>query len=223
RALSRRGRSLRRCGGAPPPAPHRRRAEDRPRPRAAPHPGVALVNLPARGWAAGKVILLGEHAVVYGRPALAAGLALGLEVEVRAAEGPARVESDHAELRGDERPLRLVQDAAAALGLAPRGFVVEIRSTLPPGAGLGSSAALAIAVLRALAQAAGRDLMGDEELALGRWPEALFHGHPAGIDPAAAALGSCFRFVRGEPPTITPLRTARPLPLVIALGRGGRR
>ena len=180
------------------------------------------MKLPARGRAAGKVILLGEHAVVYGRPALAAGLALGLEVQVRAGEGAARVESDHTELLADERPLRLVEEAAAALGLAPRGFVAQIRSALPPGAGLGSSAALAIAVLRALAEAAGRRLTGDDELALGRRLEAIFHGHPSGIDPAAAALGTCFRFVRGEPPTITPLRTVRSLPLVIALGRGAR-
>jgi mevalonate kinase len=180
------------------------------------------VKFPARGRAAGKIILLGEHAVVYGRPALAAGLARGLEVEVRAAEGAARVESEHAELLADGRPLRLVREAATALGLAPRGFTAEIRSALPPGAGLGSSAALAIAVLRALAEAAGRRLAAGDELALGRRLEAIFHGHPSGIDPAAAALGTCFRFVRGEPPTITPLRTARPLPLVVALGRGAR-
>ena len=180
------------------------------------------MKFPARGRAAGKVILLGEHAVVYGRPALAAGLAHGLEVELRATEGPARVESDHQELLGDGRPLRLVEEAAAALGLAPRGFLVRIRSALPPGAGLGSSAALAIALVRALAAAAARELTGDDELALGRRLEAIFHGHPSGIDPAAAALGTCFRFVRGEPPAITPLRTARPLPLVIAFSRGAR-
>src|SRR5437773_2122406 len=53
-----------------------------------------------------------------------------------------------------------------------------------------------------------------------RWRrvEASFHGHSSGIDPAAAALGGCFRFVRGDPPGITSLRLARSLPLVIALG-----
>ena len=109
------------------------------------------MNLPARGRAAGKVILLGEHAVVYGRPALAAGLALGLEVEVRSEKGPARVESDRPGMEADSRPLHLVKEAAAALHVAPRDLVVSIRSELPPGAGLGSSAALSVAVLRALA------------------------------------------------------------------------
>ena len=178
------------------------------------------MSLPARGRAAGKVILLGEHAVVYGRPALAATLGLGLAVEVTASDGVLRVESDRAALADDARPAALATEAARALGLEPRGMTVRIRSQLPAGAGLGSSAALAIAVLRALAAAAGRRLRPDEELALGRRLEAIFHGHPSGIDPAAAAQpgSGCIRFVRGEPPAIGALRTARPLPLVIALG-----
>ena len=171
---------------------------------------------PARGRAAGKVILLGEHAVVYGRPALAAGLPLCLEAEVGAGEGPARLESDrHAD---DVRVARLIAEAAAAVGLEPRGFVVRVRSDVPAGVGVGSSAALAVAVLRALAAAAGRRLVRDDELEVATRLESIFHGHPSGIDPVAAALGGCFRFVRGAPPTITPLRLAVPLPLVIAFG-----
>ncbi|HLY37841.1 MAG TPA: mevalonate kinase [Candidatus Binatia bacterium] len=176
------------------------------------------MNLPARGRAVGKVILLGEHAVVYGRPALAAGLGIGLEVEVREGEGPV-VESD---VEDDGRARRLVEEAATIVGLEASRLVVRVRSELPAGAGLGSSAALSIAVLRALARAAGRRLSTDEELAHGRRLEAIFHGHPSGIDPAAAALGTCFRFVRGEPPTITPLALARPLRMVIALDQRPR-
>jgi mevalonate kinase len=177
------------------------------------------VNLPARGRAAGKVILLGEHAVVYGRPALAASLPIGLEVEVETGVGPLRVVSDRAELTADPRPVVLARQAAEILGLASQELVLRVRSELPPGVGLGSSAALAVAVLRALAAVAGRQLARDEELALGRRLEAVFHGTPSGIDPAAALLGSgCFRFVRGDPPTITPLRVARPFPLIVVLG-----
>src|SRR5439155_15649496 len=164
----------------------------------------------------GKVILLGEHAVVYGRPALAAGRPLGLVAEAVAGDGPIRLESDG--YADDPRSARLVAEAAAAVGLAPRDVVVRVRSELPAGVGVGSSAALAVAVLRALAAAAGRRLVRDEEVAIATRLEAIFHGHPSGIDPAAAALGGCFRFVRGTPAVIAPVRPAVPLPLVIAFG-----
>ena len=179
------------------------------------------MKLPARGRAAGKVILLGEHVVVYARPALAVGLARGLEVRVERGAGPLAVRTDVPALAADERPAALVREAAAALGIQADGLRVEVRSELPGGAGLGSSAALSVAVLRALAVAAGRRLSLADELALGRRLEAIFHGNPSGIDPTAAALGGCFRFTRGEPPMVTPLRVPRPLPLVVAYtGRG---
>jgi mevalonate kinase len=176
------------------------------------------VNLPAHGRGAGKVILLGEHAVVYGRPALAASLPLGLVAEVGAGSGAARLESDHAQLDTDPRLAALVAEALAILDLPAREVVIRVRSELEPGVGLGSSAALCVAVLRALASAGSRILSREEEFRFGRRLEAIFHGHPSGIDPAAAALGGgCFRFLRGDPPTIAPLRLARALPLVVAM------
>jgi len=175
----------------------------------------------ATGRAGGKVILLGEHAVVYGRPAVAAGLPIGLEVEVTEGEGPA-VLSGAPEIAADPRPRELVVQAAALTGLDPTRLVVRVRSELPAGRGLGSSAALAVAVLRALATLAGGRFERAAELDAGRRLEAVFHGTPSGIDPAAAALGTCFRFVRGEPPSVTPLRPALALPIVIAFGNRPR-
>src|SRR2546428_264414 len=106
--------------GAPSAAHRRRGGEDRSRAGAAPHPGVPLVNLPARGRAAGKVILLGEHAVVYGRPALVASLPLGLAAEVATSAGAPRLESDHPDLDADPRAAALVAEAAAILDLPGR-------------------------------------------------------------------------------------------------------
>ena len=168
----------------------------------------------AHGRAGGKVILLGEHVVVYGRPALATGLPLVVDATVETGPGPRLV----SEMPTDPRTARLVADAAEMMGLDPAQVVVRVRSDIPPGRGLGSSAALSVAVLRALAAAAGRTLDMATTLAQGRVLEQIFHGTPSGVDPAAAALGTCFRFVRGEPPLVTPIVPAWPIRLVVAYG-----
>lgn len=163
-----------------------------------------------RGRAGAKVILLGEHAVVYGRPAVAAGLPLEVAVWAERGDGPRVAGHD------DPRGPALVEAAARALGMEPSAWVITIASDVPVGRGLGSSAALAVATLRALADAAGRPLADDAALRLGRLVERVFHGTPSGIDPAAAALGRCIRFVAGEPPVVEPVPVAIPVPLVIA-------
>jgi mevalonate kinase len=73
-----------------------------------------------------------------------------------------------------------------------------------------------------MAAAAGRALDLETTCAIGRELEGIFHGTPSGVDPAAAALGACFRFVRGEPPTITPLAVAPGLRIVVAHGERSR-
>jgi len=176
------------------------------------------MHTPAHGRAGGKVILLGEHAVVYGRPALASGIPLAVDATVDAGDGPRLLSEVPAGERGD----RLVAEAAAFTGLDPARVVVRVRSAIPAGRGLGSSAALSVAVLRAMAAAAGRALDVATTLAQGRTLEKIFHGTPSGVDPAAAALGTCLRFVRGEPPTVTPVRVGRDLRIVVAYGDDAR-
>jgi mevalonate kinase len=186
------------------------------------------MHTPAHGRAGGKVILLGEHVVVYGRPALATGLPLAVDAVVESGPGPRLVSEATRAVDGasppshDPRGARLVANAARALGLDGSRLVVRVRSDVPFGRGLGSSAALSVAVLRAVAAAAGRELDVAETLAFGRELEGIFHGTPSGVDPAAAALGTCFRFVRGEPPLVTPIALARPIRLVIAYGDDAR-
>jgi len=161
------------------------------------------VNLPARGRAAGKVILLGEHAVVYRRPALVAGLSLGLEADVVSGDGPRLESGDYA---GDPRGVRLVAEAAGAVGLEPRGVVVRVRSALPAGVGLGSSAALAVAVLRALAAAAARRLARDEELEIATRLEAIPRASTRPGRRSGAASASCAARRRRSSPSARPYR-----------------
>ncbi|HHH31030.1 MAG TPA: mevalonate kinase [Polyangiaceae bacterium] len=84
---------------------------------------------------------------------------------------------------------------------------------LPAGAGLGCSAALGVAVVRALDAAVGHRADDAQVAARSLAWEQVFHGNPSGLDNAMAAHGGIKRFVRGEP--LETLRAARPLRLVI--------
>jgi mevalonate kinase len=173
----------------------------------------------------GKVILLGEHAVVYGVPALAGALDGGAHVQSRPGRGLLRIpawgveidprrEDDERSVAGAYRALR------AALGItepySPMDF--ELCFEVPTGAGLGSSAAMAVAVGRALI---GAHELSIDDISLGAAAmasETVVHGKPSGLDHTVALHGGFGLFVRGQ--GLTPIRAARPVPLVI--GHTGR-
>ncbi len=175
------------------------------------------------GKAAGKAILFGEHAVVHGVPALVVGLDRGVTARATRAAGPG---SSLVINGGDavtvERGSELGQAlgalvAASGVGPGDPGFVVEATSELPMGAGLGSSAAIGVAVARAVAQVLGREATLDEVLERALAWERVFHGNPSGVDTAASARGGCLLYTRGQTPEPVRLRH----PLTIAIGVSG--
>ena len=153
----------------------------------------------ARTFGHGKVILLGEHAVVYDQPALAAGLSLGIWAEARDGTGTLTAPDWHLQARaGDATPLGQAFAAILRrLALPEVGVDIDVRigGDLPPRAGLGSSAAIAIALARAIAGARGRD--PEAALTAASDAEIIFHGTPSGIDLAAASSGAVGLFQRG--------------------------
>ena len=170
-----------------------------------------------RSAAPGKVILLGEHAVVYGRTALAASINLYVEVAVtgiRRANVHNTVEARHTV------PLRALERAAELTGLDPGSITVTVAADLPASVGLGSSAALSVALIRALAKFAGQSLSDAVVCARAFEIEKIFHGFPSGIDNTVVTYGGLIAFRRDG--TVKPLATAQPIPLVIALGRAPR-
>lgn len=162
-----------------------------------------------RGRAPGKLILCGEHAVVYGHPAIALPLELATDIELARCEGPTR-------LLGAEPDARLAE--ALRRALPERGFALTVASDVPIGRGMGSSAALSVALVRAQADLEGASLPHGAVVARALELEAVFHGRPSGVDVEVSARGEPIRFWRGPPARIEPL----PLPAgaLVALDSG---
>ncbi len=172
--------------------------------------------------ACAKVILLGEHAVVYGIPALAvpvsqlratASLTLGghaLRIIAPAVHLDATLDK-----LGPREPLavsaRLVSEFYHR---DPPEGVLEVRSEIPVASGLGSGAAVTAAIVRVLSRALGQEASPQELSALVLEVEHLHHGTPSGIDNTVIALEKPIYFVRDQPPS--PLMVGRPFTLMIA-------
>jgi len=185
------------------------------------------LSLHPRAEACGKVILLGEHSVVYGKPALAAAVPRALVLTATPhddAREPTslRIPAWHLDLAltaDSEHPV--ARAALETIGYCDgplRGWSIVGDAGLPAGAGLGSSAALCVALARlALGQGADLDTVVEASLV----GERVFHGAPSGIDSEVAARGGLLRFVRGE--KAEPVRLGATLPLVIVDSKKERR
>ncbi len=173
--------------------------------------------------APGKVILFGEHAVVYGRPAIAAPV-----FQVRAQAMIEPVQSEHVVIHapdirreyslsnasGDDPIATIVRLSCEQFGVVPKGFHLSVQSTIPVARGLGSGAAVSVAIARCVAGFYSRKL-GKQDLAgLAFQVEKLHHGTPSGIDNTVIAFEELIYFVVGAP--IQTFRVARPFLIAIA-------
>ncbi len=168
-----------------------------------------------------KIILFGEHSVVYGKPAIAAAIDLRtyvraefndsgrIKIEARDIKTPGLIvsfseneiyfESDYGKaaevLSYVRQAIELVKEEADKNGT---GITVSITSQIPVGAGLGSSAAVAVATIGAVSKLLGLELTNEEVAKLGHRVELLVQGASSGIDPTVSAIGGFIHYEKGK-------------------------
>jgi len=183
-----------------------------------------------------KLILSGEHAAVYGKPAIAMAIDCYAQSTILSTLSPAILfnclnlkyaksftlhtlyalkqriqEQYHAFLEGNcsirevlLKPFELLQYTVTHLletwniSLSQQGLEIRASSDIPIGCGMGSSAALVMSTLYALAHFLKLDIDPIRFLSLGREAENLQHGYSSGLDLHLAMHGGCLRFQEGH-------------------------
>ena len=190
----------------------------------------------AFSYAPGKIILIGEHAVVYGAKALAMPLDIGVRVAVSSLSEQPEYSGKGPMIRGVGQFFMgdtfLHQESSApkvlinALNYLSENFgpdssemAIIVDGSLPPGHGLGSSAALSVALIRALYRALKINLSTKDLEKHVSALETIFHGRPSGIDHTVVINSQAIAFRRSEENKAyyEPVKLLRELNLVIGL------
>lgn len=170
--------------------------------------------------APGKIILFGEHAVVYGRPALAVPvIQVHADVEVTASDRPGiwinapdiALRSDLSSLPSDHPIASVIHNflflsrfphpnpSPVGRGARGEGIEINITSTIPVASGLGSGAAVTVALVRTLSSHLNHPMTDEQVNAFAYEIEKLHHGTPSGIDNTVVTYAKPVYFVKGQP------------------------
>jgi mevalonate kinase len=173
--------------------------------------------------APGKIILFGEHAVVYNRPALAVPVTQ-VHVDVEVLDSSRKGVFIHApgiDLHAELNSLPANHPIASVMlkvfklcGISQTpDLEINILSTIPVASGLGSGAAVSVALIRALSSYYLHSLSDNETNELAFEVEKLHHGTPSGIDNTVITYNKPVYFIKGQPMEI--FKVGRPFTIVI--------
>jgi mevalonate kinase len=181
----------------------------------------------ATGSGKGKTILFGEHFVVYGLPALAAGIASETTAVITRVRsfGWKLVDNRPAmpgykEKKYEEQKVS-IDNILKHLNIDPTktGFQIDLGGDLVCASGIGASAASCVAIARALSDEYSLGLDDDQINEAAYMGEMGYHGTPSGLDNTASTFGGLIWFVRdlnGGPPKFEKLKLGKAANLVIA-------
>ncbi|MEM7097507.1 MAG: hydroxymethylglutaryl-CoA reductase, degradative [Pseudomonadota bacterium] len=177
-----------------------------------------------RHSASGKIILLGEHAVVYGRPAIALPIPLAVEASVQkdVSDGVNIViprwgleQQVHEATQGFGG---ILAEVFAQLELLNTDMLIEVFPHVPRAQGLGGSSALAVAILRAVNHSYDLALTDHQINDFAFQCEKAAHGTPSGVDNTVATFGAPLWYQRiNEQPTFESLKLGQELNLVVGM------
>jgi mevalonate kinase len=174
-----------------------------------------------------KSILFGEHAVVYGRPAIAIPVferrsTTYILANPKGQTGEVTIEAPDIKLNSSlgalnpSHPFRIaISRTQQAIGAASiPACQIRVVSTIPIASGLGSGASIAVSLARALSLFLGHPLSDEQASAIAFEVDKVYHGTPSGIDNTVIAFGQPVYFVKDMPFTL--LTPGSPLDFLIA-------
>lgn len=173
--------------------------------------------------APGKIILFGEHAVVYNRPALAVPVdQVQVDVEVSDSDKPGVwIDAPMVDLHGELATLpsnhpigTVILKLFQHLGISAHlNISITVQSTIPVAAGLGSGAAVSVALIRALTSFFDHPLSNEGVNDLVFEIEKLHHGTPSGIDNTVITYNMPVYYMKDKP--IETFKPGKPFTIVI--------
>lgn len=175
----------------------------------------------------GKVILFGEHFVVYGLPSIVSAISDYTTAEIT----PVSYVDDKDFVIIDERPetpgykkKKLDQQEASIklmlesinIELENKTLLVKFTGPLLAASGVGASAASCVAFARALNDEYKLDLSDSEINKMAYEGEKGYHGsRPSGVDNTAATYGGLIQFIKGEPPKFEHIKAQQSVEIVM--------
>jgi len=173
----------------------------------------------------GKVILLGEHAVVYGSHAIAAPVPLAMQAKVLDSDNGSYLiiprwgveEKIHVGADHKYSIYKSLDMILERLQLTKKSFKIEVFPHVPRAMGLGGSASLAVAILRAFDEHFKLNLSDKDIYEISLESENIIHGSASGIDNTLATYGKFIKFQKGNPPKMEEIQVEKPIPIVIGL------
>jgi mevalonate kinase len=176
----------------------------------------------------GKAILLNEHFVVYGVPAIVSAIGKYTVAKLNPIDTPGWTITDDRKATPKYKEDKIDQQKDSinrilkkmGIDLSKNGIEISLNGTLYCASGIGASAASCVAIARALSEHFNLNMSDDEINDVAYEGEKGYHGSPSGIDNTASTFGGLIWFEKGENKIMD--KISIPAPIEIVMGNTGK-